>query len=80
MARKWTDEQKAKQAEKIKAWKPWRRSTGPRTDAGKQKAAKNRELSLEGARKRVNDLKRDHAKALAELERLTGRRTLLEMV
>lgn len=79
MARKWTDDQKAIQAEKIKAWKPWKRSTGPRTHAGKQRAAKNREMSLEAARKRVNDLIRDHGKALAELERLTGKRTLSEI-
>jgi hypothetical protein len=42
MAREWTDEQRTAQAERIRLWKPWRYSTGPRTPAGKRKVAKNR--------------------------------------
>lgn len=29
------------QAERIRAWKPWERSTGPRTAEGKARAARN---------------------------------------
>ena len=41
MARVWTDEQKARQAALIRAWKPWTRSTGPATPEGKAVSSKN---------------------------------------
>lgn len=41
MPRRWTPEQRAEQAEKIKRWKPWERSTGPATDEGKAAASRN---------------------------------------
>ena len=41
MASDWTPERRARQAERIRQWKPWERSTGPRTPAGKAKAARN---------------------------------------
>ena len=37
----WTPERRARQAEKIKAWRPWERSTGPRTAGGKAICARN---------------------------------------
>jgi thioredoxin-like negative regulator of GroEL len=37
----WTDERRAKHAAAIKRWKPWEKSTGPRTAAGKARAAQN---------------------------------------
>lgn len=37
----WTPKRRAKQAEAIKAWQPWERSTGPRTDEGKAIVARN---------------------------------------
>lgn len=40
-ARKWTDEQKARQAALIRTWAPWKQSTGPTTPAGKKISAKN---------------------------------------
>lgn len=40
-ARKWTDEQRARQAEAIHRWKPWATSTGPTTSAGKQASSRN---------------------------------------
>lgn len=55
-ARKWTDEQKARQAELIRTWKPWATSTGPKTPKGKAVSSKNavnyscRELLREMAR------------------------------
>ena len=55
-ARKWTDEQKARQAALIRTWAPWKQSTGPTTSAGKKVSSKNavnyslRELLREMAR------------------------------
>ena len=41
MATPWTPERRQRQAEAIKRWKPWERSTGPRSAAGKAKVARN---------------------------------------
>ena len=41
MANPWTPERRAKQAQAIQAWQPWKRATGPRSDAGKAKASQN---------------------------------------
>jgi len=41
MANGWTSERKARQAELIKTWRPWERSTGPRTEQGKATVARN---------------------------------------
>ena len=40
-ARTWTPEQRARQAELIRTWKPWSQSTGPKTPDGKAKASRN---------------------------------------
>lgn len=37
----WTLERRAKQAELIRTWKPWKRATGPRTAEGKARVARN---------------------------------------
>ena len=37
----WTSERRARQAALIRGWQPWRRSTGPKTDAGKARCAMN---------------------------------------
>ena len=37
----WTPERRAKQAETIRRTKPWSKSTGPRTEAGKAISARN---------------------------------------
>ena len=37
----WTDERRAKQREAIHRWKPWEKSTGPKTSQGKAQAAMN---------------------------------------
>jgi hypothetical protein len=37
----WTPERRARQAELIRRVKPWKRSTGPRTAAGKAKSSRN---------------------------------------
>ncbi len=41
MARNWTPEERKKQSEKIREWKPWQQSTGPRTREGQGIAAQN---------------------------------------
>lgn len=41
MANGWTEARRAKQSEAIKRWKPWERSTGPQTAAGKSRSAQN---------------------------------------
>ncbi|HYM18564.1 MAG TPA: hypothetical protein VEU06_08380 [Micropepsaceae bacterium] len=37
----WSPERRARQSMAIRAWRPWTRSTGPRTAAGKAKTAMN---------------------------------------
>lgn len=41
MGRHWTAEQRARQAEAIRRWRPWEKSTGPVTDTGKAAASLN---------------------------------------
>lgn len=41
MANGWTPERRARQAELIRNWRPWERSTGPRTTEGKARVARN---------------------------------------
>ena len=37
----WSPERRARQAARIREWAPWRRSTGPKTEAGKARCSKN---------------------------------------
>ncbi len=37
----WTPERRAKQREAIQRWKPWEKSTGPKSDEGKARTAMN---------------------------------------
>lgn len=41
MSNGWTPERRARQAVLIRNWRPWERSTGPRTNEGKAKASRN---------------------------------------
>jgi len=41
MANGWTPERRARQAELIQQWRPWEKSTGPKTEAGKRGASQN---------------------------------------
>jgi hypothetical protein len=41
MANGWTDERRARQAELIRKWKPWEKSTGARTSEGKAVSSRN---------------------------------------
>ena len=37
----WTEERRKKQAEAIRRWKPWEKSTGPKTEKGKEASRLN---------------------------------------
>lgn len=41
MANGWTLERRAKQAERIREWRPWELSSGPKTETGKAVVARN---------------------------------------
>ncbi len=41
MANRWTPERRARQAALIRTWRPWERSTGPRSAEGKARVARN---------------------------------------
>ena len=43
MASGWSLERRARQSAAIRRWKPWERSTGPRTADGKAHASRNAE-------------------------------------
>lgn len=73
MANGWTPERKARQAELIRNWRPWERSTGPKTAAGKRAVSMNGYRG--GVRERTRSLARlirsalvDHRHALAQTE------------
>ena len=61
----WTPERRKKQSEAIRQWKPWRKSTGPKSQEGKTAVAGNtwaggHWLSLRGAIKDLNEAMRGH--------------------
>jgi hypothetical protein len=41
MANGWTLERRVRQAKLIQQWRPWEKSTGPKTKAGKDKISQN---------------------------------------
>jgi len=41
MGNGWTPERRARQAEMIQNWRPWEKSTGPRSCEGKAAASRN---------------------------------------
>lgn len=41
MANGWTLERRARQAALIRHWQPWKKSTGPKSEAGKARVARN---------------------------------------
>jgi hypothetical protein len=65
MANGWTPERRARAADAIRHWKPWERSTGPRTPDGKAKSSRNAWKG--GFRAQLRELQ----KLLNEEERMT---------
>ena len=41
MATTWTPDRRARQAELIRTWQPWAKSTGPRSPEGRQRVSSN---------------------------------------
>lgn len=41
MANGWTPERRARQSELIRSWRPWEKTTGPKTAEGKAKVSRN---------------------------------------
>lgn len=57
MSREWTIERRQKQAEAIQGWKPWEKSTGPKTTEGKAVAARNSDKGCDSPRlRRMNKM------------------------
>lgn len=62
MANGWTSERRARQAAQIHQWKPWGRSTGPKTGPGKARVSCN---AFKGG---TRSLLRELARALRDQE------------
>ena len=64
----WTEQRRQTQSELIRTWKPWQKSTGPRTPEGKAKVAQN---SFKGGirplQRKIAETLRKHRRSLAEL-------------
>lgn len=67
MASGWTAERRARQAELIRQWQPWKQSTGPKSPEGKAAAAHN---AWKGG---VRPLLRDLARELRKLQKARSR-------
>jgi hypothetical protein len=68
--RKWTNEEREKQADLIRGWKPWERSTGPKTSQGKVASSKNAlthgaySIQAKEEARQISDLLREFKKPL----------------
>lgn len=71
MATKWTAERRARHAELIRTWRPWERSTGPKTEEGKSRSKNNRYRGAE--RPRLRELMRYLRDAMAEQQEALDR-------
>ena len=72
MANGWTPERRSRQAAAIRRWKPWERSSGPRTVEGKAIVSRNAfrgavRPRLRALAKAVNDLVREYRKRGREI-------------
>lgn len=68
----WTPERRAKHAAAIRRWKPWTKSTGPRTAAGKARATQNATKPHNSPDRIVRAALRTHARYLTDLNRYLG--------
>ena len=77
--RQWTPEARARQSEAIRKWKPWARSTGPKTPAGKYNSSRN--AYKHGARsasaKNLNACLSECAAFRRDVEKMLKRRRML---
>lgn len=77
-ASSWTPERRAKQAEAIRRWQPWNRSTGPRTDEGKARSSRNADKGLAAFEDRIWQV-RSSCRAEREAEAVNAYGHLLKM-
>jgi 1,2-phenylacetyl-CoA epoxidase catalytic subunit len=75
MSNGWTPERKARQAALIRTWKPWAKFTGPRTEEGKARAARNGDKGGEWKieRDKVRELKQTVGELLRRQRELLRR-------
>ena len=59
----WTQERRQRQRELIQRWKPWEKSTGPKTPEGKRRASQN---AYKGA---ISPILRELSRVLREQEK-----------
>lgn len=71
MAKGWSMERRQRQAELIRRWRPWERSTGPRTEVGKAVVAQNAWKG--GHREQLRELSKALNAELAQMRRLIER-------
>jgi hypothetical protein len=73
--RRWTQDEKDGQAEKIRLWRPWVKSTGPQTEAGKMRSSQNARRhgayshAVKEEVKQLNALLRDYEEVLRAVGR-----------
>ncbi len=75
MGHGWAPQRRARQASLSHTWKPWERSTGPRTDEGKARTARNafkggQWLVIRELTKGMNDLLREQHAECEQVGRL----------
>lgn len=80
MANGWTEERKARQRSLIQDWKPWAKSSGPKSASGKRTVSQNslkhgrRSRVLIAQRRQLRRQLRELNAALSRLEQLQGAR------
>lgn len=69
--RHWTSEERKRQSALIRRWKPWKSSTGPKTEDGKEMSKMNaHKHGLRGQEiKRMRDLLKAQLDVLYEMQR-----------
>lgn len=66
--RHWTEEERQRQAELIRQWRPWEQSTGPKTLEGKTRTSQNADKGGTRAMLRtISRVLREQREALDEL-------------
>lgn len=79
MANGWTPQRRARQAELIRAWRPWEKSTGPRSAEGKARASRNafkggQRQALRALARQIDAALLEHREALERARRVDRHR------